>query len=415
MKKLITTNLLLLLALFARGQQEDKNIYWVGHSLISSVDRNEPGTKHVMDLVRELAAARTYNGEYYKHTIPGAPLGWNWGATPRAWEDAKNLLAPLITSTHEKYGTFNVMVITEGVNIESSYEYWKSSFYARKFFNAAKRANKDCRLYLYESWHHFHASDQTFADYYGPISSWDWMAYMDKARNTWHLIQDKAADPKLVQQADDYSYQGPNEDPGNGEDLLDIQLIPTGQVLQNVLKRLEENRDNDNWSYKGAKLKSIDFFANPYTNFPYSQRTKYNGPVDDIHPSHLLIYLNALTHFAIIYEENPLELPALNNVPENIATIMQEVVWNTIINEERTGLKITSTPKRKKTMMAFYPNPSKDGLFHLKGFSGDNIKVYNHKGKLVKISQDKLVDISHLPTGIYFAKVKGQSFKLVKR
>ncbi|WP_156026860.1 hypothetical protein [Sporocytophaga myxococcoides] len=64
-------------------------------------------------------------------------IGWNWGV-PASWNQVAPIIQPLINPSHQDYGSFNVIVVTKGVNIESSYDSWASGFYARKLFVAAK-------------------------------------------------------------------------------------------------------------------------------------------------------------------------------------------------------------------------------------------------------------------------------------
>lgn len=331
----------------AYSQVSDANIYWVGHSLMDHTDTYSAGAVNSIVLVDQLATAAGLNCDYYNHITPGAPLGWNWGATAAAWGNVSSVIQPLLSAAHPDYGSYDVMVVTEGVNLQSSYDWWASSFYARQFFAAARAANANTRLYLYESWHHYNAGD--FAGYYGPQTSFDWHAYMNSMRNVWNDIVDEAADPSMTQmQPNDHGYFGPSPNPGNSPDILDIYLVPTGEVLQAVLNRLAANQAGDNWSYAhaavGGTLSDVDFFANPYINFPTDLSTTVHpgDPLDDIHASNVLSYLNALVHYAVIYQRDPAGLPALNNVPSNIASIFQEEVWDVVLDHPRTG--VTSGP-----------------------------------------------------------------------
>jgi hypothetical protein len=324
------------------AQIDSIKVYWVGHSLISGKDWTDPDAKNLMELLGPLADSSSKKYEYYKHTTPGAPIGWNWGVEA-SWEGMESKIAPLTDETHSDYGSFNAIVVTEGVNIESSYDWWSSGFYARKFYNAARAANGSTRLYLYESWHHYYASDRGFASYYGDQIDFDWLAYMKSVRSIWTSIADEAADPNLTPVVNDYVYQGEGDDPGNGDDSLEVYIVPTGKVFIEVIERLNEKRIQDNWSFtdgiKGDTLVGDDFFLNPLTDFPTDLVTTVTGSdVDDIHPSDVLIYLNALTHYAVLYQSNPSDLPTTKYVPEAIADIFKEVVWEVVTNDPYTGV-----------------------------------------------------------------------------
>jgi len=428
MKKTILYILALYLGIGVAAQST-KKVYWVGHSLISHTDYMQFGTKNLIGVFAELCDSAEVSNENYQHTTPGAPLGWNWGANPDAWSSSRYLIDPLINASHGDYGTYSDMVITEGVNIEASYEFWQSSFYARKFFNAAKNANLNTGLYLYESWHHYNAADSEYLDYYGGNrQSFDWMSYQDTALKTWEKIADQAADPSKTQAAPDYSFQGTGTDPGNGSGMLDIKIIPCGQVLKGVLQRLAEGRSADDWTYSlghdGSTLKDVDFFQNALVNFPsdLSTRVYPSLPVDDIHASNILIYLNALTHFAVINNTNPAELPALNGVPENIASIFKEVVWEVVTQYPRTGVSRNSSSVAQEVSenkrINAYPNPVKDVLKFSQCLDNQLFHVYNQNGKEVRITLAKdrqSADVSGLPAGIYtFFLQNSSTLKFIK-
>lgn len=329
----------------ASAQVSSANIYWVGHSLMDHTDYYVYGSQNMLNLVEDFAQHHSYTYNDHRHITPGAPIGWNWGATPSAWSSMQTVISPLIDAAHPDYGTFDVMVVTEGVNLEVSYQYWNSGFYARRFFASAKAANPATRLYLYESWHHFHAGDPEYDDEYGNQADFDWDAYMTNIRPLWNTIADEASTPAIdANPPADYTFQGTGADPGISTSNFTVWTVPVGEVLQAVFNRLADNLPTDDWSYtggyNGTTLLPIDFFANPYVNFPTDLSTTVHAPnpIDDIHASTVLAYLNALTHFAVVYQTNPNGLPALNGVPTNVASIFQEVVWDVVAGHPRTGV-----------------------------------------------------------------------------
>lgn len=348
LSRLAVLLLLLLTATTRAGEIESRNVYWVGHSLVSAVDPFEPGGNlSLIENVRALAESSGRRYDAHKHTTPGAPLGWNWGVAD-SYAGIRELIQPLVNEEHPKYGSFDAMVVTEGVDITSSAEWWASSFYARRFFVAARRANPDCRLYLYESWHHYFGSDDNFRRQYGPMETFDFMSYQKQVAPVWRKIAEDAADPARTATVDGYVYQGPGDDPGESDERLDIRVIPTGTVLVKVLERLAERRPGDDWSYgsaaRGQTLSPIDFFSNPYVDFPADRETLAHrkadllpgfewagGDVlDDIHPSHLLIHLNALVHFAVLYEADPRDTKPANAVPANLHRLFAEIVHQSV-------------------------------------------------------------------------------------
>lgn len=416
---LVITSVLFSTIFFA--QVDNAKVYWVGHSLISHTDNYTTGSFNLIELINTFTThqGKTYN--YYQHTTPGAPLGWNWGANTHAWNDIKDLIEPLINSSHIDYGTFNTMVLTEGINVNTTYDYWASSFYARKFYNAAKKANPNTRLFLYESWHHYNAADEEYRDYYGPMATFNWSAYMISMRTVWENIIDKASNPAETQNDANYTYLGSDfsaTDPGLGNDILDIKIIPTGRVLVKVFERLNEDLASDDWSYKGDVLKTKDFFANPLSNFPTNLTTKVHpeDPLDDIHPSNVLVYLNSLVHYAVIYQDNPINLPTANDVPTNISSIFKEIVWSEVLDDERTGVSQALSVYKGKSKLPFkiYPNPSSSFVNISKG---KNIKytITDFTGKIILKGKEKNIDISQLSNGIYILKTNYYISKFIKK
>lgn len=416
MKRALFTLSTLLATMPAFSQISGSNVYWVGHSLISHTYGYDATTQNLIHVFGELSTSQGKTYGYHQHTTPGAPIGWNWGANPTAWGDIQTVIQPLINSSDPNYGTYDVMVVTEGVELSRSYQYWASSFYARKFFGAGLNSNPNMRTFLYESWHHYNASDDVSRPEYGPMSTFNWDQYMTDIRSVWNDIQDEASDPTMTQNDPGYVYQGSGTDPGDYVGLIDVCLIPTGEVLQNVLNRLEANDPGDDWSYNGGTLTGMDFFENPLANYPADTVTTVHAgdPVDDIHPSNVLVYLNALTHYAVIYIEEPNNLPALNGVPNNIATIFKEEVWNTVINNERTCIIVTGTEELEKTHLKISPNPVQD-ILTLKIQNELPYKIVNLLGEEMLSGTGKTIDVQELPEGMYIVQVGNASTKFMKR
>jgi hypothetical protein len=63
-----------------------------------------------------------------------------------------------------------------------------------------------------------------------------------------------------------------------------------------------------------------------------------------------------------------------------------------------------------------YPNPAHDMLnFEYPSDEKTKINIFDNSGQLVLTSFEKTINISNLPTGFYFVKVKEQAFKFVKQ
>jgi hypothetical protein len=405
----IAFNLLFLFyAAYSYGQINSSSVYWVGHSLVDGKNWMDPYSRNLIELFGYLSEEAGKTSTHHRHITPGAPLGWNWG-NATSWADMAPKLDPLINTSNALYGTFDVMVITEGVNLESTYNAWHPAFYARKFFNAARRANSSTRLFLYESWHHYNAGD--FQSFYGPQATFDWHAYMSSMRTLWETIADEASTEATAVPHPEYVYQGPGEDPGNGSDDFIINIVPTGKVLMAALNRLAENRPGDDWTFNNGtpeqRLRDVDFFYNPYLNFPEDLTTTvHSGQHDDIHASDVLSYLNALTHYAVIYKESPDGLPGSYYVPQNIADIFQEIVWEVVINDPRSGVEgVPLSLKEKNTYKNFH-----NGL--AQSDEPMPYKIYNINGMQVHEGIGRTVETPAHLHGIYIVVWGEQRLKI---
>ncbi len=64
-----------------------------------------------------------------------------------------------------------------------------------------------------------------------------------------------------------------------------------------------------------------------------------------------------------------------------------------------------------------YPNPAKDKLFIKGNTENTNVKIYNLQGQLVleKVLNDKFIDISQLPTGLYTLKIQNKNNVFIEK
>ena len=60
--------------------------------------------------------------------------------------------------------------------------------------------------------------------------------------------------------------------------------------------------------------------------------------MDDIHPSDLGVYFATLVSFATLYRQTPVGLSAPPGLDEATARGLQELVWELVLNEPRTGV-----------------------------------------------------------------------------
>jgi hypothetical protein len=77
-----------------------------------------------------------------------------------------------------------------------------------------------------------------------------------------------------------------------------------------------------------------------------------------------------------------------------------------------------------ESTITIYPNPT-DGKFWVSGFdvSGSGVSIYDLTGRkcyethleMLNSEHETVVDVSHLPAGLYFVEVNGKRGKFVKK
>mgnify|MGYP000447855452 FL=1 len=339
------------------------NVFWVGHSLISHKDWNDNNATNLIEQVGVFAQSQSLSYTSYKHTNPGAPLSWNWASPYHS--DMTAEAANLIRAGHLEMtahpGKYDVLVMTEGVpfiNFGDGTNYDNSSFYARKFFGFIKNMNPDARVYLYESWSNLYAlsSDDfpnTKPQYY------DWGQRLTTDRNIWNTIATEAGNNTAPHHPEYTGYRYGGTDPGTTSLIGDVYIIPVGQALKALHERLLQPQQGDNWSLTDTTTLSRHHLVyNGYTNWPsnwpaspgtvsdstaqqiINQLVRFHPgrPLDDIHFSQIGIYFVSLVHYATLYKRSPVGLPTTIYVPNHIALQMQQIAWEVVRNDPRSGV-----------------------------------------------------------------------------
>lgn len=225
-----------------------------------------------------------------------------WGASLREhWEPDVAVRGFAEENTHNAHrdprealdsGAYDAVVLTEAVEIRDSIRYQDTARYLASWAAAAWDGNPAARVYLYETWHGLDGAE-------------DWLTRLDDdlARH-WEA---EILRPGLARQ----------EPP-----LRPIYVVPGGQVMAAFVRRLESVGGI------GALSTRADLFR------------------DEIHFNDFGAYLMALTHYAVLYGRSPVGLP--DRVPaENgravaigreVASAMQEVVWEVVTSYPRSGV-----------------------------------------------------------------------------
>ncbi|MEM9071944.1 MAG: hypothetical protein AAGE52_25775 [Myxococcota bacterium] len=311
--------------------RDSATVYWVGHSLSSARDALHPSSRTLFELVGDFASAAGQSYDFHRHTTPGAPLSWNWNE-----ESAKR------AEIETRGGRYDVMIMTEGISLAESIRWHNTAFYAQRFYCAMNNANPASEVYLYESWHHLYGSDPE--QRYPEPHVFDWRARLDEDRPRWESIIDDAMRADLPPPSDMPYYDG-----GRCTPSRQMRLIPAGTAIAALVDALETNAP----VWEGLTRHGL--VQNGYRNWPSewpvapgtpvdwrarmsTLETIHPGVLDDIHPNRTLIYFVALVHYSTVYRRSPIGLPALNGVSPSLARAMQELVWNVVTRDPRTGV-----------------------------------------------------------------------------
>ncbi|MDR1763197.1 MAG: M12 family metallo-peptidase [Dysgonamonadaceae bacterium] len=99
--------------------------------------------------------------------------------------------------------------------------------------------------------------------------------------------------------------------------------------------------------------------------------------------------------------------------PANAARMINECAKNA---ESWKATKITSSnkPAASETLQV-YPNPV-DNELNIRNFTkGSLVKIYNSAGVLAGTYETSVISVSHLPAGVYYIRINGQTAKIVKK
>ncbi|MGS5086930.1 hypothetical protein ACVC7V_10490 [Hydrogenophaga sp. A37] len=264
-------------------------VFHIGHSLVN---------KDVPMLLEQLA------GKGHDHR---SQLGW--GASLRShWEPDVPVNGFEVENAHPRYqdarqavdsGQFDVLVLTESVEIKDAIKYHDSPKYIRQWARAARAANPRSRVYLYETWHELNDPK-------------GWLQRVDEDLGLyWEGVL-------LAQGLAHGDTGGP------------VYVIPAGQVMARLVREIETRGGVD-------RLRSREdlFFLNE------------KGERDMIHLSALGNYLVAMTHYAVLYHRpppaEPLDLQLVDGtrlppISPELAQLMSQVVWSVVTSYPKTGV-----------------------------------------------------------------------------
>lgn len=195
--------------------------------------------------------------------------------------------------------TFDAFVFTEMVEIQDAIKYFDSVKYAAQLVQQIQESSPGTAIYFYESWHE--VTDPT-----------GWVNRLDEDLETYWLggILDKAL-AKL-------------------ETPAPVYVIPVGQVLSAFFKAVDQRGGVEGIS------QPEDIFARTDT-----------GELDPIHMNDVGMYLVALVHYAVLYQETPEGKPfrllkatgeAAVAPSQEAAELMQQITWQVVSQFRRSGI-----------------------------------------------------------------------------
>lgn len=312
--------------------------YWVGHSLMQETVAIEQGEMNLFSLMKAFTQARDLGYQMFDHTLYGSPLSLQWRGCPHSY----HRLAPEMQAKREQFSQqaaqYDTFVLTEVVPVRNVIQLEYSAYYLQQFYDTIYKANPCARVYVYESWDYLH----------GGISpanprSYDWLSGMNEQRLLWENIADAASlgasvSPSVMEQINIILFGRHSK-----TDRKPIYLVPVGQVFLAIYKRMQ-SEGNAFVLADGSVLTFLDLFTNAYVNWPQTDlRLKFpDKPMDDIHPSFIGIYVVALVHFATLYGQSPIGLEAPNEIGDSLAEKFQSLVWDVVINDPRSGVKVNA-------------------------------------------------------------------------
>lgn len=140
---------------------------------------------------------------------------------------------------------------------------------------------------------------------------------------------------------------------------------------------------------------------------------------DGVHLNNVGAYMVTMIHYACIFGKSPVGLS--NHLHENViinqalATYIQNMVWNLVINYPESGIKNSlSDESIKIEEFEISPNPTTEFIKIQRFNTMLPITLYNMSGEeLLKTNAD-ILNLSQFENGIYFIKVNNSIKKIIK-
>ena len=338
------------------GPKSGVSVYWVGHSLVEVKGTTDWGEHSLMTILGRLAESRGLGYRMGDHTLWGTPMSALWNGRPHSYSRDASAMVPKRKEFERTAGQYDTLVITEGLPLAPSLKIEYSAYYLRRFYCTLKQANPSARVYLYQTWVNFQGNDQ-YAKY-PPEHRFDWRAEMTAQRKVWEELADTAsrAEVRAPGMLNRIGWTSTSDGGCKIEDP--IFIVPAGQAFVALADHLAAQKPGEAVKLpSGEPLTISHVYGNPYVNWPADwplkgdakdidpkpviaglKRRKPNDPHDDIHASPLGVYFVAAVHFATLYRQSPVGLPAPAVIGEDVARLLQCIAWKTVVNDPRAGV-----------------------------------------------------------------------------
>lgn len=242
--------------------------------------------------MHDIAKARGHDTKFGRHMIPGAPLQWLWEHRDEGFRapDSKGPADKLL-----KESKWDVLVLQPfGRSPENSIEY------GTKYAAAAYAGNRDCQVYVFANYPEI-GQEQEKKDL--------WVERWLSDRDT----RGRATFEKVAQGIS-----------SNFPDKKPVKIIPVGEVMYRLHLRMKED-----------KVPGYQHIADLYA--------------DGVHLNSEGKYLEAVTHYAVIFQEDPHDciISGLRfwKGPYSVDNSFAEVVWDVVVEVTTTNDKTESVDR----------------------------------------------------------------------
>lgn len=339
------------------GPKHDLSIFWVGHSLIEGKASSEWGNHSVMSLVGRFAEARGLAYRMGDHTLWGSPLSALWRGSPYSFKRDASAMVAKREAFERSSAQYDTLVLTEALPLGPTARNEFGVYYLRRFYCTLMTANPAARVYLYQTWVNFQGGDVHAK--YPPLNKFDWRSEMIAQREVWEELALSAARPGVRAPGwlDRIGWTSTGD--AGCTVTAPIFIVPAGQALIDLSDRLARSAPDDGLTWpSGTRLRMVDMFGNAYVDWPANWPIRGDTPDadpksilatlklkdparrhDDIHPSAIGIYFVSLVHFATLYRQSPIGLPAPASIGDGLARALQCVAWTTVIGDPFAGVE----------------------------------------------------------------------------